>query len=233
MIPVAISPGTSDKFLTEQMKNIIRSLDMFFVEDIRTARRFISSLNLGVDIPSLEFTVLDKRSNLESLRKEMSIIKSGRDIGVMSEAGCPGVADPGTLAVKVAHEYGAKVVPLVGPSSFLLALMSSGLSGQSFVFHGYLPKSPEERVRKVRDIDRAAQKSSQTQIFMETPYRNTHMFQDILQHCSQWASLCVAVDITGENEFIKTKTVAEWRKDSIDFKKFPTVFLIGYPDDAV
>jgi 16S rRNA (cytidine1402-2'-O)-methyltransferase len=151
---------------------------------------------------------------------------TGRDVGLMSEAGCPGVADPGAEIVAEAHKRGIKVVPLVGPSSVLLALMASGFNGQSFIFHGYLPIDKVERGKKIRELEQAALRNKQTQLFIETPFRNNHLFEDILKNTQLQTSLCVACNITGEDEYIRTMSIGQWRKERIDLHKKPAIFLL-------
>ena len=152
---------------------------------------------------------------------------AGKDVGLLSEAGCPCVADPGSLLVQCAHEKGIEVVPLVGPSSLMLALMGSGLNGQNFAFVGYLPKEQSARIQKLKELERTAKSKGQTQLFIETPYRNNHMIEDILAHCQPDTRLCLAADLTMPTQFIQTKTVSEWRKAKSDLDKRPTVFLLG------
>ena len=151
---------------------------------------------------------------------------SGIDVGLMSEAGCPGVADPGAEIVAEAHKRGIKVVPLVGPNSMLQALMASGLSGQSFAFHGYLPIDKVERAKRIKELEALSAKQKQTQLFMETPFRNNHLLEDVLKNCHNNTQLCIACNINGENEFIKTLPVGMWRNERIDLHKKPTVFLL-------
>jgi 16S rRNA (cytidine1402-2'-O)-methyltransferase len=226
LIPTILAPETSESVLSPQIKEIIQKTDYYFVENIRTARRFISELKLGKVIENLTFYELNKDTSIEQVRKYFSEVPRGADIGVISEAGCPGVADPGSLAVKVAHQYNIKVVPLVGPSSILLALMASGFSGQSFVFHGYLPIDKQERAKKLKALENESRKQ-QTQIFMETPFRNNSFLEDLLQTCQPSTNLCIAANITAADEFIQTKTIAEWIKKKPDLHKIPTMFLIG------
>jgi len=171
LVPTILAAETAGSVLSPQIKEVVKTTDYYFVENIRTARRFISELKLGKIIDELHFFEVDKDTNIEQIRKYFKQIPQNQDIGVISEAGCPGVADPGALAVKVAHQIGIKVVPLVGPSSILLALMGSGFSGQSFVFHGYLPIDKIERAKKIKVLETDSRKQ-QTQIFMETPFRN-------------------------------------------------------------
>jgi 16S rRNA (cytidine1402-2'-O)-methyltransferase len=226
LIPTILAPDTSDRVLSPQIKEVIQKTDYYFVENVRTARRFISELKLGKVIEQLTFFELNKDTPIEQVRQYFSEVPRGTDIGVISEAGCPGVADPGSLAVKVAHQYNIKVVPLVGPSSILLALMASGFSGQSFVFHGYLPIDKQERIKKIKALENESRKQ-QTQIFMETPFRNNSFLEDILQNCHSQTNLCIAANVTASDELIQTKTIAEWAKKKPDLHKIPTMFLMG------
>ena len=226
LIPSVIAENTGDTVLSGQVYEICRNTTFYLAENIRTARRFISSLEIGISIPDLQFSVLDKKTPDGEVAALMQPLLEGHDVGVLSEAGCPGVADPGARAVAWAHKKGVQVVPLVGPSSILLALMASGMSGQSFAFHGYLPVKGPEKVQAIRQLEKQAQQG-QTQIFMETPYRNNQLLADLLQCCHSGSMLCVASGITGENEIIKTLPVAEWKKQKIDLHKIPTIFLLG------
>lgn len=226
LIPTPLTENSIDKLLTPQIQEVIRSLDYFLVENVRTARRFISSLKLSIVIEQLHFEVLDKNTKPEDLTNLCRPLLNGTDIGVMSEAGCPGIADPGNLAVAFAHKNGIEVIPLVGPSSIFMALMASGLNGQSFAFHGYLPIDKQKRTNSIKTLEREARKKNQTQIFMETPFRNNQLLADMLKTCRQDTRLCIARDITGSNEYIKTQTVKEWRKAKIDLHKIPTIFLL-------
>lgn len=226
LIPSVISENTEKLVLSPQILDVCAHTKIYLAENIRTARRFISSLELGIAIPELEFFVLDKNTPDQEVPELMQAVLGGNDIGVISEAGCPGVADPGARAVAWAHKNDIKVVPLVGPSSILLALMASGFSGQSFAFRGYIPVKGPERVQAIKQLEREA-KGGQTQIFMETPYRNNQLFDDLLQHCNSATSLCIARGVTGEQEFIKTLPVSGWKKARPELHKIPTIFLLG------
>lgn len=227
LIPIEIASQTGKHVVPDQVKEVIKSLDYFLVENLRTARRFVSSLKLGLVIEELEFQVLDKKTNDGSLETLMKPIFLGRNVGVMSESGCPGIADPGAKAAAFAHRKGIDVVPLVGPSSIIMALMASGLNGQSFVFHGYLPIKKLELSKKIKAIEKQSQSNyGQAQIFIETPFRNNGMLESLVSHCHPDSMLCVATDLTGEKERIVSKTVKEWKKRSIELHKQPTVFII-------
>ncbi|TDE16239.1 SAM-dependent methyltransferase [Dyadobacter psychrotolerans] len=225
LIPTVLAEYTSDKVLSPQIADAIINLDTFFVENIRTARRFISGLKLGKVIDELTFIELTKDTPAGETRQQL--LDLTKNAGIISEAGCPGVADPGAVAVRLAHEIGISVVPLVGPSSILLALMASGMSGQSFAFHGYLPIDKADRKKMIQQLEREAQIRNQTQIFMETPFRNNQLMEAVLETCQPDTRLCVASSITAVDEFIKTLSIRHWRKDKPDLHKKPTIFLIG------
>lgn len=227
LIPTVIAEKTSQKVITPQITEAVKVLDYFLVENIRTARRFISSLRLGKKIEELKFEILDKNTSAEEVEKFFGPVIQGIDTGIISEAGCPGIADPGAIAVNYAHRNGIIVVPLVGPSSILLALMASGFSGQSFLFHGYLPIEPKEREKSIKKIESVALKEGQTQIFMETPYRNDKLLQDLLQFCRPDTLLCIAKDITGEGEYIRTKKISTWKSSAPELHKSPVIFLLS------
>lgn len=230
LLPTVLAPGTADQVLAPQVTDILSRVDHFFAENLRTTRRFISELKLGRPIERLEFEELSKDTPPLHIRKVLKHWhEAGHDVGVLSEAGCPGVADPGAVTVRFAHELGIRVVPLVGPSSLLLALMASGLNGQSFVFHGYLPIDRAGRAQRIRQIEKAAFQHQQTQLFIETPYRNGALLDDILAHCQPTTLLCVAANLTAEDEFVKTQSIASWQSQKPDLHKKPTVFLLGAP----
>ena len=228
LIPTVISEGTEDLVISPQIRDIISELDYFLVENVRTSRRYISKLNLGLTIEDLRFEKLDKNTNESEVLDLLKSLETGKDIGVLSESGCPGIADPGSLAVKMAHQKGAQVIPLSGPSSIFLALMASGFNGQSFVFHGYVPIDQKERVDKIRKMEKDAHQKNQTQIFMDTPYRNQKLFEDILKNSSPASQLSVARDITGEKEMVVTKSIKDWKKEKIDLHKTPVIFSLFY-----
>lgn len=228
LIPTPLSENSLDKMVTEELTRIVKSLDYFLVENRRTARRFISSLKLGIKIEDLHINVLDKNTSLKEINHLCAPLSKGKNIGVMSEAGCPGIADPGNLAVTFAHQNHFDVVPLVGPSSIFMAVMASGFNGQSFVFHGYLPIDKQKRMQSIKAIEKDAINKKQTQICMETPYRNDQLFEDFLKYCKPYTRLCVAKDVSGSREMIKTHTIKEWKKLKPDLHKIPTVFLIYF-----
>lgn len=226
LIPSVLAENTAEKVISSEIREMISQIDYFLVENIRTARRYISSLKLGIKIEDLHFEVLDKKTKPMELEKMMRPIFQGRDIGIMSEAGCPGIADPGSLAVAYAHHKEIQVVPLSGPSSMFLALMASGFSGQSFAFHGYLPIERKDKVQSIKSLETDSLRNKRTQIFMETPFRNNQLLEDLLKHLQPTTQLCIAKNITGPDEFIQSKTVREWKKINLDLHKIPVVFLL-------
>lgn len=215
-----------DKVLPKYNTEIINSLSYFIVENIRSARRFLKKCNPTIDINALTFYELNKRTLPKDIASFLNPIKLGESIGVLSEAGCPAIADPGADVVAIAQKNNYKVVPLVGPSSILMSLMASGFNGQSFAFHGYLPIEENERARALKVLEEKLYKEDQTQIFIETPYRNNKMAEDILKHCKPQTKLCIAMNISCDNETIVTKKVGAWKGKLPDMHKQPCVFLI-------
>ena len=227
LIPTVIAPDRHEQTLPAAVKATVNTLKYFLVENVRTARRFLSAWGVEQPISSLHFEVLDKRTSEDELKRLFAPIRQGENLGVMSEAGCPGVADPGALAVAYAHRHNIEVVPLVGPSSFLLALMGSGFSGQSFAFHGYLPIDKGQRIKAIKRLEKQSQEWKQTQIFMETPYRNNQLLDALLKNCHPTTQLCIARNLTGTDEMLKTRTVREWKTKKPDLHKVPVVFLLS------
>lgn len=215
-----------DKVLPKYNTEIINSLSFFIVENTRSARRFLKKCNPEIDINALTFYELNKRTLAKDIASFLNPMKRGESMGVISEAGCPAIADPGADVVAIAQRENYKVVPLVGPSSILMSLMASGFNGQSFAFHGYLPIDSNERGRKLKTLEELVYKDDQTQIFIETPYRNNKMAEDILQHCKPQTRLCIAMNISCDNETIITKKVGAWKGKLPDMHKQPCVFLI-------
>ena len=227
LIPNVLSESDWRSVLPAGIQQIVSVTRYFIVEDIRTARRFLKQVNKEIEIDNLTFFELNKFTLAADLPGFLTPAAEGNDIAVISEAGCPGIADPGADVVKMAHQKGIRVVPLVGPSSILLALMASGLNGQNFAFNGYLPVKPNERLKAIQTLERKVKAENQTQIFIETPYRNNQMINDLLKICSGATQLCIAADLTGENEFVITKTIQQWKAKVPDFHKIPAIFLIG------
>jgi 16S rRNA (cytidine1402-2'-O)-methyltransferase len=230
LIPIPLSENSLHT-LPPQIKEVVLVTDYYFVEEIRTARRFISSLKTGRDIAEMTFFELNKKTEMREVSENFKQIPSEANVGLMSEAGCPAVADPGSLAVSYAHKHQIQVIPLVGPSSILLALMASGLNGQSFAFQGYLPIEKSSREKMITILEKESKQKRQTQIFIETPYRNMAMLESLIEHLGEETYLCVASNLTGEYEYIKTKKVKEWKNEKEkkllpDLHKQPTVFLL-------
>ena len=230
MIPCPISEATEPfDVLPVANKRIMDELDYFIVENVRSARRFLSKCKIVRKIDDLEFVELNEHTQAGAAVEAMiKPLLSGRSAGVISEAGVPGVADPGALVVEACHRRGIRVVPLVGPSSILMAVMASGLNGQSFAFNGYLPIKPAERAKALKSLERRARSEGQSQLFIEAPDRNVKLAEQILQSCSPDTRLVIACDITSPEEFIATKSIAEWRRSPLpDIAKRPTIFIIG------
>lgn len=202
--------------------NAVKDCHIFFVENERTARRFLKKIWKEMIIDNYEWFVIG--DDVRPVFKQK--IKEGKNIAIISEAGCPGVADPGQTLIEVAHELDAEIKPLVGPSSILLALMASGMNGQQFQFVGYLPINEHEKVKVIKELEAESQKKKCTQIFIETAYRNNQLIESVLKTCKPATKFCIAADLTGKNEWIKTKTIAEWRKEKVDIHKRPTIFLL-------
>jgi len=229
LIPNFLGPEVSEtRSFPAENKETITSLSHFAVENLKDTRRFLVRLGLKSKIDESEFYQLDKKSGWDEIQPMISALKEGNSIGIISDAGCPGIADPGSLLVKHAHMNGFQTVPLIGPSSIFLALMASGFNGQSFTFKGYLNRDSILKTKEIREMESMANKSYQTQIFMETPYRNEAMWEDLMKTLQGDTKLCVAANISLPNEYIKTKTVAEWKKSNKqNLAKIPAIFLIG------
>lgn len=227
LIPVNISNAPFRDVLPEGNLDILRQLRHLIVENVRTARRFLKRCDPGFDIGSVTFYELNRHTDPQAVGGYLEPLRRGEPMGVMSEAGCPAVADPGSLPVSIAQREGLKVVPLVGPSSILMSLMASGFNGQGFSFNGYLPIDPRERERKVRELESASRRHDMTQIFIETPYRNNRMVKSLAETLRGDTRLCVACDITDpEKETIKTLPASRWKGEKYDFDKRPAIFLI-------
>jgi len=227
LIPVPLAEGVGKASFTAFHETVINSIDEYIVENEKTARKFLK--DAGLRIPQQRLIIHDygkhKREKVD-YEKIFSTLLSGRDMGLMSEAGCPGVADPGAEVVDQAHQRGIKVVPLVGPSSILLALMASGFNGQSFCFHGYLPIDKSGRTKAIKDIEQRSARERSTQIFIETPFRNNQLITELLKNCRGTTKLCIASNLTAEDESILTKKVSEWKTALPDLHKKPAIFLL-------
>lgn len=226
LIPVLLGDTSVERVIPEFNKRIVSELKFFIVENIRSARRFMKKCDPGIDIDSLTFYELNKHTNKKDIEGYLAPMKSGNSMGVISEAGCPAIADPGAEVVAIAQKKGYKVVPLVGPSSLLMAVMASGFNGQSFAFHGYLPIDSSKRVSKIKYLEMQSYKDDQTQLFIETPYRNQKLAEDIIENCKPNTQLCIAMNISCDDECIVTKSVKSWKGNLPDMQKTPTVFLI-------
>ena len=226
LIPSPISEKNPEEFIALVSKELIRKVDLYYVENIRTTRRFFSTIGIK-NIENIQFEILHKDTSSKEIDHLIQIIKNGRTAGLLSEAGCPGIADPGSAFILAAHRANIRIIPLPGPSSIFMALMASGLKGQRFVFHGYLPIDKKVRKNKIRELEMQSKNLDQTQIFMETPYRNRQLVQRLLEYLNDTTLLSIASDITGKNEFIQTKSIGDWKKKVPDLHKKPTIYLIS------
>lgn len=226
LIPVTLGETSIEQVLPNYNKEIILGIKHFVVENVRSARRFLKKVEKTIDIDSLAFYELNKHTKPEQLAAYLEPIANGCDVGIISESGCPAIADPGADVVAIAQQKNYKIVPLVGPSSILLSLMASGFNGQSFAFLGYLPVDSGERVRKIKQLEQRINNEHQTQIFIETPYRNQKLVEDIIRNCNPSTKLCIAMEVTCENEFIKTLPVKNWAKELPNMDKKTCIFLL-------
>jgi 16S rRNA (cytidine1402-2'-O)-methyltransferase len=227
IIPIPISENPLEQVLPEYNHGIVKELRHFVVERVKTARQFLRKMDREFPIDASEFYELDKHDGYAFQMEAIEALKKGHDVGLMSEAGYPGVADPGSGFVALAHKNNAEVIPLTGPSSLLLALAASGMNGQGFTFNGYLPKKDPERASRIKTINQTVIKTGYAQLFIETPYRNEVMLKDLISYCDHELKLTIAYDVTGEKQKIKTKTIEEWRKAPFNFDKTPCVFVLG------
>lgn len=226
LIPVTLGDTEIDRVLPSHNRDIIAGISHFVVENIRSARRFLRRSNPDIVIDDLTFYTLDEHTRIEEVSSFLAPLREGKPVGVISEAGCPAIADPGADLVAIAQREGLPVVPLVGPSSILLSLMASGFNGQSFTFNGYLPVESADRTRKIKQLEQRAYSEDQTQIFIETPYRNHKMIEELVRTCRPSTRLCVACDITCDNQEIRTRTIAQWKNAKYDYHKRPAIFLL-------
>jgi 16S rRNA (cytidine1402-2'-O)-methyltransferase len=227
LIPVTLGDDIISKALPQDAVAIAQRLETFVVENEKTARRFLGAIKPLKPVRELQMLTLNEHTTEKELPALLAPLLEGQDIGLMSEAGCPGIADPGAQLAALAHKKGIRVAPLVGPSSILLSLMASGLDGQRFTFLGYIPSDKAARVQKLRELEQDSRKRRETQIFIETPYRNQHMLEDILATCNAESRLCVACNVSLDFEMILTKRIADWKKSPLpDLHKKPTVFLL-------
>lgn len=226
LIPVTLGDSDENRVFPPLNKTIIDSIEDFIVENEKSARRFIKQILPEKSQQSLKLHSLNKFTEATEIPVFLDAAKKGKNMGLLSEAGCPGVADPGAEIVKLAHRFNIQVVPLVGPSSILLAMMASGMNGQSFTFHGYLPIDKKERKHEIKQLERISLEKNQAQIFIETPYRNMKFLEDLIQNLHPSTRICVACDLTLGTEFIKTATASEWKKIKADLHKRPAIFII-------
>lgn len=227
LIPVPLGDTPVGQVLPSYNREVILQIHHFIVEEVRTARRFLKNIDKNINIDELSFYPMGKHADQALFRKYLEPLVHGESVGVISEAGCPAIADPGAQVVAIAHKLKLPVVPLVGPSSILLALMASGFNGQNFAFHGYLPIDASARTSAIKKMEEKARTEKQTQIFIETPFRNEQLFQELLKSCHNSTKLCIASAITCAEEYIHTHTVETWRKTSMPhLHKIPTIFLI-------
>jgi len=228
LIPVTLGSTEIDKVLPSYNHDIIMGIRHFIVENIRSARRFLRQVDREFPIDDSQFYEMGKHADERLFNQYLQALRDGKPMGVISEAGCPAVADPGADVVAIAQRQNLKVIPLVGPSSMIMAVMGSGLNGQSFAFNGYLPVDPQDRAKKLKTLETRAWNEHQTQLFIETPYRNLKMFQALLQNLRPQTRLCIAAGITTSDEYIHTHTIAEWKKITLpDLSKVPAIFLIN------
>jgi 16S rRNA (cytidine1402-2'-O)-methyltransferase len=229
LIPTPLGDGSLEAVLPAEVHTLAARLDTFIVEHPKTARAFLKQVATHTPLQQLTLLELSEHTKSAELESLIAPLLAGKDVGLISEAGCPAVADPGANLVRLAHRKGVKVVPLVGPSSIMLALMASGLNGQRFAFHGYLPVDKAERKKKLQELEQVSASRDETEIFIETPYRNQQMLAAIIETCSATTALCVAVDVTLATEWIHTKAVAEWKKQLPEIDKRPAVYLLLAP----
>ncbi len=226
LFPSFLAQTGCDDVLPRHNTELLRSIRYFVVEELRTARRFIKACDRDIDIDSLHFEVLNEHTPVEDVSAMLAPATEGHDIGVISEAGCPAVADPGADLVAAAHRAGVEVVPLVGPSSIILSLMASGFNGQNFTFRGYLPVEAKARMLAIRDMEREIRRGHITQIFIETPYRNRRLLAELCSALPPEMRLCVAADLTGPEQSIRTLTLAQWKSTEAMPEKRPAIFLL-------
>ena len=226
LIPTTLGESDTARVIPSEVSAMVKGIRYFIVENVRTARRYLRKLDKHINIDELHFFELNQHSDIRIIEEYLKPILEGNDIGIISEAGCPGIADPGAEVVRLSHIRQIRVIPLVGPSSVLLSLMASGMNGQNFAFIGYLPVKPVERVKTIREIEKRSGAEKQTQIFIETPYRNTQLIKDLINTLNENTRLCIACDITMDSEYIKTQTVAQWKRGVPDLNKRPAIFLV-------
>ncbi|MPS48990.1 SAM-dependent methyltransferase [Methylobacillus sp.] len=227
MLPVTLGADNIQQALPQEVIQLAQGLETFVVENEKTARRFLGLVKTAKPVRELTLLTLNEHTTDTDLPALLAPLLAGQDVGLMSEAGCPGIADPGARLAALAHRKNIRVAPLVGPSSILLALMGSGLNGQRFAFLGYLPSDKQARIQRIKDIERQSRQQQETQIFIETPYRNQHLLEDMLAHCAAETRLCIARNISLPTELIVSKPIKDWKKSELpELHKQPTVFLL-------
>ncbi len=226
LIPNTLGSAVTGHIIPSEVAQIAVKLRHFIVEDLRSARRYLRLLDRQMDIDNSQFLMLNKHTTPEQRSEYLKPLKAGNDVGIISEAGCPGVADPGADVVKMAHEAGIQVVPMVGPSSILLAMMASGMNGQNFAFNGYIPIKKEDRLKTISHLENRSKIEKQSQAFIETPFRNNYLAEDIINTCNGNTRLCIACNLTLPDEFIVTKPVSQWKGKLPDLSKKPTIFIL-------
>ncbi len=228
LIPVELGDTPQERVLPAYNREVILGIRYFIVEEVRSARRFLKRVDRDINIDELTFYPMGKHADAALFAQYLKPLSEGESVGVISEAGCPAVADPGADVVAIAQRKGFKVVPLVGPSSMIMAVMASGLNGQSFAFNGYLPIDPADRAKRLKVLEERAAREHQTQLFIETPYRNAKLFETLCQTLRPQTRLCIAAGITTEEEWIQTRTIADWKRQKLpDLSKTPAIFLFG------
>jgi 16S rRNA (cytidine1402-2'-O)-methyltransferase len=226
LIPAPLSDSDVNNYIPARVRDIINNLKYFVVEDLRTARRYMSRLKIDTPIDELNFALLNEHTEAKTISSLFSPVLQGYDLGLLSDAGMPCIADPGEELVQIAHNYGITVIPLVGPSSIFLALAASGLSGEKFSFEGYLPAKIPDLVKTIRRLEQQSRQDNQSKIFIETPYRSAKMVETILNTCSLDTFVCIASNITAADEFIQTRQVREWKKNVPELNKKPCIFIL-------
>tara|TARA_B110000459_G_scaffold189187_2_gene223059 strand:+ start:74 stop:781 length:708 start_codon:yes stop_codon:yes gene_type:complete len=226
LIPTGLGDNAPLEILPISIKKIIESIDVYIVENEKAARKFIKSVSSGKSQPSLTIHSLNKFTDPLEIPSFLEECLDGSNVGLLSDAGCPGVADPGADVVKIAHKKNIKVIPLVGPSSILLAIMSSGMNGQNFAFNGYLPIEKDKRKTKIKQLEKRSLDENQSQLFIETPYRNNSVLEDLYKTLNADTKICVACDLTLATEYIKTQTAKQWKHSKLDIHKRPAIFII-------
>lgn len=226
LLPVTLGDTSIETVLPAYNCHVIRAIRYFIVEDVRSARRFLKKVDSTINIDNLSFYPLNKHTSAEAISDYLKPLENGMPMGIISEAGCPAVADPGTDVVAIAQRKGLKVVPMVGPSSIILSIMGSGFNGQNFAFHGYLPIEAGERTKTLKLLEQRIYTENQTQLFIETPYRNHKMLDDILKSCRPQTKLCIAANLTCKDEYIKTRSIKDWKGKLPTLSKIPCIFLL-------